>query len=65
MGLDNLLWNFGNELSSRGIPNYIHWDFSRSIEITGPNSIYPEGIYTPIFYMSENPVRIALIPRYK
>ena len=36
MGLDDMLWNFGNDLTNKGIPNYIHWDFSRREEITGP-----------------------------
>ena len=62
MSLDDMLWNFGNDLTNRGIPNYIHWDFSRRIEITGPNPVYPEGFYTPLFYLSKDPVEIELIP---
>ena len=65
MGLDDMLWNFGNDLTNRGIPNYIHWDFCKLVEITEDTEEYPKDMYSPLFFMSENPVRIALIPRYK
>lgn len=65
MSLDDMLWNFCNDLTNRGIPNYIHWDFCKLVEITEDTEEYPKDMYSPLFFMSENPVRIALIPRYK
>lgn len=65
MNLDTLLWDFCNNLTQRGIPNYIHWDFCKLVEITEDTEEYPKDMYSPLFFMSENPVRIALIPRYK
>ena len=65
MSLDDILWDFSNTLHNSGIPNFIHWDFERLVEILYDHPEYSKGFYKPQIDFTKTPISITLIPGYK
>lgn len=43
-----LVYEMCQDLSNKGIDNYVNWDHSPTIEIRNGNNIIKEGLYTPV-----------------
>lgn len=48
-----LLWKLSEDLSQKGIDNYVNWDYIPTVEIRNRNNILKEGLYKPLIDFKE------------
>lgn len=56
-----LLWKLSEDLSNKGIDNYVNWDYSPTIEIRNGNNIIKEGLYNPVLDFKNMLISLELI----
>lgn len=56
-----LLWELSEDLSNKGIDNYVNWGYSPTIEIRNGNNIIKEGLYKPVLNFKEMLISLELI----
>jgi hypothetical protein len=56
-----LVYEMCQDLSNKGIDNYVNWEYSPTIEIRNGNSILKEGLYKPVLNFKEMLISLELI----
>lgn len=56
-----LVYEMCQDLSNKGIDNYVNWEYSPTIEIRNGNNILKEGLYKPVLNFKEMLISLELI----
>lgn len=56
-----LVYKMCQDLSQKGIDNYVNWDYSPIIEIRNGNNILKEGLYNPVLDFKNMLISLELI----